>query len=201
MTVYLLDKYEKDCIIDMMQKSKTMTEASKKLGVSLSTLKRYCVKNNLIQYYKINIELYDLDNESFKSICENSISMLEASKKMNIPFTSFIRRAKKLGCYITNQSGTGVKKPEKKHLDDIILGNVKIRPHNLKKKLFKLGYKKRICENCGCSEVWTGKPITLELHHINGDSSDNRLYNLMILCPNCHSQTYNYKSRIGMKDK
>lgn len=42
------------------------------------------------------------------------------------------------------------------------------------------------CECCGLSE-WLGKPITLEVHHINGDRLDNSLENLQILCPNCHS--------------
>lgn len=42
------------------------------------------------------------------------------------------------------------------------------------------------CEIYGISE-WQGKPITCELHHINSDSTDNRIENLQILCPNCHS--------------
>ena len=44
------------------------------------------------------------------------------------------------------------------------------------------------CEICGVSE-WLGNPITLQLHHINGNPLDDRLENLQILCPNCHSQT------------
>lgn len=47
------------------------------------------------------------------------------------------------------------------------------------------------CEKCGISE-WMGDKITLQLHHANGVHADNRLENLMILCPNCHSQTDSY---------
>ncbi len=52
----------------------------------------------------------------------------------------------------------------------------------------------RICDCCGLSE-WRGQPIALEVHHINGKNTDNRLKNLQILCPNCHSQTDNYRGK------
>lgn len=50
------------------------------------------------------------------------------------------------------------------------------------------------CEICGITE-WLGNPITLQLHHINGNPLDDRLENLQILCPNCHSQTDSYYKR------
>lgn len=50
------------------------------------------------------------------------------------------------------------------------------------------------CEICGITE-WLGNPITLQLHHINGNPLDDRLENLQILCPNCHSQTDSYCKR------
>ena len=50
------------------------------------------------------------------------------------------------------------------------------------------------CECCGLSE-WRGLPIPLEIHHINGNNTDNRLPNLTLLCPNCHAQTGNYRGK------
>lgn len=65
---------------------------------------------------------------------------------------------------------------------------------NTKNLVFRLGLKENKCELCGIS-TWQGKSINCELHHINGDPTDNRLENLQILCPNCHSQTDNFRSR------
>ena len=53
---------------------------------------------------------------------------------------------------------------------------------------------KTSCESCGLSE-WMGKPIPLEIHHINGNNTDNRVENLQLLCPNCHALTNNYRGR------
>lgn len=51
-----------------------------------------------------------------------------------------------------------------------------------------------VCNECGIGE-WNKKPITLELEHKNGDSSDNSISNTCLLCPNCHSQTDTYKGK------
>lgn len=50
----------------------------------------------------------------------------------------------------------------------------------------------RKCENCGLEE-WLGQPINLEVHHIDGDRTNNNLGNLQLLCPNCHSYTPNFR--------
>ena len=50
------------------------------------------------------------------------------------------------------------------------------------------------CEQCGLSQ-WQGHPIPLEIHHINGINTDNRIENLVLLCPNCHALTNNYRGR------
>ena len=50
------------------------------------------------------------------------------------------------------------------------------------------------CECCLLSK-WQGQPIPLEIHHINGKNTDNRLDNLILLCPNCHALTNNYRGR------
>lgn len=63
----------------------------------------------------------------------------------------------------------------------------------VKKILFRLKIKEQKCEKCNNKE-WLSQNITLELHHIDGDNTNHTLDNLQILCPNCHSQTSNYKT-------
>jgi DNA-binding CsgD family transcriptional regulator/5-methylcytosine-specific restriction endonuclease McrA len=68
--------------------------------------------------------------------------------------------------------------------------------YNLKLRLLREGLKEERCERCGLAD-WCHEPLTLALHHIDGRRNDNRLENLQLLCPNCHSQTRNYAGRNG----
>ncbi len=50
------------------------------------------------------------------------------------------------------------------------------------------------CEVCHNSE-WMGTEIPLDIDHIDGDSDNNILDNLRLICPNCHRQTPTYGSK------
>lgn len=53
------------------------------------------------------------------------------------------------------------------------------------------------CETCGLTE-WLDKPITLETEHIDGNKTNNKEDNLLLLCPNCHSYTLTWRRRKPM---
>ena len=72
-------------------------------------------------------------------------------------------------------------------LKNILVENSYYQSFKLKKRLFKIGFKKQKCEQCGWAKKSKDGRIPLELDHINGNRRDNRLQNLRILCPNCHS--------------
>lgn len=79
--------------------------------------------------------------------------------------------------------------------EDILKKGTSIKTCTLKERLIAEGLKEYKCERCGNCGVWMGEKMTLEMHHINGDHFDNRLENLQILCPNCHSITDSYRGK------
>lgn len=97
---------------------------------------------------------------------------------------------------------------KKEHVNELPFGEVFKKGTSysssvLRNKLIKAGVKTfQKCENCGITE-WDGKPIVIQLHHKDGDRTNNELDNIAELCPNCHSQTDNYsrrKNRTTVKD-
>ena len=70
----------------------------------------------------------------------------------------------------------------------------------IKRETVKNAYIQRIlggiakCECCGITN-WNNKPLVFQIHHIDGCQSNNKVNNLKLLCPNCHSQTDNYSNK------
>ncbi|MBI4919767.1 HNH endonuclease [Candidatus Azambacteria bacterium] len=81
-------------------------------------------------------------------------------------------------------------------LEKILVKNSNFQSFKLKKRLFAADLKPKNCEECGWSQRTADGYLPLELDHINGDHYDNRIDNLRVLCPNCHSLKPTHRGRI-----
>jgi hypothetical protein len=142
-----------------------------------------------------------ISNEDFLKIVNQSKTMAIACKNLGMSFSSFKRKALKLGCYKPNQGSKGCKKPKTNLIktEDILQGKYpEYQTYKLKVRMIKEGYLKDECSICG----WTKKPenadlTPCELDHIDGNPTNHLRENLRLLCPNCHSLTRTYSFRRG----
>lgn len=100
-------------------------------------------------------------------------------------------------CQSKNEKQICNKKSTQRHrvkIEDYFSGKVSIGTTVLKKILLENGFLTYKCAICGITK-WNDKDICLELHHIDGDNKNNSLENLQLICPNCHSQTHNFRNK------
>lgn len=137
-------------------------------------------------------------DEEFASAVHNNITVTGVLRELrigNIQTTSYMAvyaRVIELGLDTSHWKGSRSNNFKKKiSLADILKVNSTYGNNNLKPRLIAEGLLQYMCAICGISK-WQENELVLELDHINGANTDNRLENLRLLCPNCHSQTNTY---------
>ena len=147
---------------------------------------------------------YEWDLEEIKIAVKESINFTEVLDKIGVP-----RQGNNSGTLknildtnnIDYSHFTGRARSYKTsyiNVSEYLNSSKKIGTSALKKKLLKENLIEDKCAICGLAE-WQNKPITLQLHHIDGNPNNNNLDNLQLLCPNCHSQTDNYCGNANVK--
>jgi hypothetical protein len=94
--------------------------------------------------------------------------------------------------HFRGDGGTSLKR--RRPLEEILVDGRLVNSTRLRARLVEEGIKPPECEDCRRS-TWRGRPVPLELDHVDGDRTNNRLENLRLLCPNCHALTPTYRGR------
>lgn len=100
------ERVPNDIFVQKWNQAKSAKEVGLFFGVSDMTVLRRAKKLGC-EKHSNNSEYSDAE---FINICSNSLSMKQAAEKMNIPFSTFRRRAERLNCYVPNRVGIGVEK-------------------------------------------------------------------------------------------
>ena len=143
--------------------------------------------------------------DSLADVVKECYSIADVCRKFGVRPTGgnyrvINNKIKKLGLDTSHFSGMGWRKGHTKPvreqfpMEEILTKDVYYNTNRLRKRLISEGYKTHKCEVCNNS-TWNNQPIPIELDHINGDNSDNRIENLRIICPNCHAQTETYRGK------
>ncbi|HUS15726.1 MAG TPA: HNH endonuclease signature motif containing protein [Chloroflexia bacterium] len=113
-------------------------------------------------------------------------------------------RLKKWGCadIPTQEARRGQTKLwARKAVEQYLYDGSRVPSHRLKLLLWRDHLKPQHCEECGWAERSADGYIPLELHHLDGEHTNNTLENLLILCPNCHALKPGNSGRAAARHK
>jgi AcrR family transcriptional regulator len=160
----------------------TLAEIARELGISKPTVSYHARKLAIPAESKFSCR-YDWAEVQRYYDAGNSITACQA--RFGFARATLIDAVKR---------GAMVTRPQAAPLETYLVRDRRVNRSHLKGRLIRAGLKGNRCERCGI-DSWLGEPLSMALHHINGQGRDNRLENLAVLCPNCHAQTPNFSGK------
>jgi 5-methylcytosine-specific restriction endonuclease McrA len=165
----------RDQVRQLLQEGRGTKEIARLLGITPQTV---CYHKRRLAYPLDERFTKRYDWAAIQEYYDGGHSMRDCQRKFGFSSWAWSYAVKR---------GALVARPQAIPIAELLVRKPRNRYH-LKTRLIGAGIKEGLCEECGISE-WRDQPLSLELHHRNGERHDNRLENLALLCPNCHSQT------------
>ncbi|MBV7698904.1 HNH endonuclease signature motif containing protein [Streptomyces sp. TRM70350] len=202
--------YTKERLEEAARGARTLSEACARLGVDPgSSTRRYIFERTK----KLEVDVSHFEREGIKWTRE----ILEAAVSASTNMSEVLRH---LGLEVVGGHHTHISRKIKAYAIDTSHFQVpnqrgdarrhrasagllvkrsapqarRVQSSRLKRAILECGVDDR-CALCGIEPVWLGEPLPLEVDHIDGDWRNNRIENLRLLCPNCHSTTDSYRGR------
>jgi hypothetical protein len=204
--------YTRERLAEAAASSRTLSEALTKLGVDPKSSTRRYVHERM---KRLDVDLSHFEREGSRWTREILTEAVSASTHMNDVLrylgldlvgghhTHISRRIKALGIdtsHFAPHVRAGAMKDSRRRTGAELLVEQeptnarRIQGDRLKRAMLECGIAHR-CALCGTGPAWRGRSLTLEVDHIDGDWRNNRIENLRLLCPNCHSTTDTYRGR------
>ncbi|MFI9822372.1 HNH endonuclease signature motif containing protein [Streptomyces sp. NPDC052013] len=205
--------YTKERLEEAARGARNLSEALVRLGVDPSGSRRRYISDRM---RKLGVDVSHFEREGAKwtravlePVVAKSTSVNEVLRRLGLEVvgghhTNISRRIKAYG--IDTSHFTPVVRTERQRhnqrrrtaaeilVEDTSEHAMRVPSSRLKRAMHELGGEER-CALCGIEAVWLGEPLPLEVDHIDGNWRNNRIENLRLLCPNCHSTTDGYRGR------
>jgi hypothetical protein len=193
---YLIENYSvkgsKHCSEFLKRKGKSVIAKARRIGLKSA--------RNSFKYSKEYIEPIIKEAKSIKEVLEK-MGLRAAGGNYQVINRYITKHGIDITHFETASERMSKNKKEKIPLENYLVENSNYTRTTLKKRLINEKLLEYKCYECGNDGNWMGKKLSLQLEHKNGVHNDNRLENLTLMCPNCHSQTNTFAGKANKKNK
>jgi hypothetical protein len=207
----MASRYPQELLAEAVATSRTMSEVLARFGAEQSGGTRKYVRERI---RALGIDASHLKREGGRwtrevladAVAESS-NMNDVLRRLGVDVvggqhTHISRRVRALGIDTSHFVAQGRRSPgarRRRRAADLLVkqqasSRRRTPGEQLKRALLSMGTEER-CALCGVPPCWLGRPLRLEIDHVNGDFMDDRSANLRLLCPNCHATTDTYRRR------